>query len=133
MEEQNLNKLIGIPFKIGGDDFTGCDCRGLCYLYHKFVHGKEYTHTDNEAIIERRDKDKDNERMHNVLKEFTMPVGFDDLREGDVVLMKSKNHAGALGICFDNMTILCTHSLNGSMRVKKESIKNNFIKGYRIV
>ena len=32
-----LSRFIGIPFKVGGEDFEGCDCWGLVKLYFKQV------------------------------------------------------------------------------------------------
>ena len=32
-----LSRFIGIPFKVGGEDFEGCDCWGLVKLYFKQI------------------------------------------------------------------------------------------------
>lgn len=54
-------KFIGIPYKLHGRDFNGCDCYGLVYLYfseHGYTLPKydfSYTleHADNEITVDR--------------------------------------------------------------------------------
>lgn len=36
---RDATPFVGIPYRIGGDDFTGCDCYGLARLYLREAHG----------------------------------------------------------------------------------------------
>ena len=33
MEQQNIERFIGLPYKFLGTDFNGVDCIGLCQLF----------------------------------------------------------------------------------------------------
>ena len=125
-----LNKLIGIPFKLGGTDFNGCDCRGICYLYHKHVHGIDYPNTDGGKVIF-RDRKKDIERIDGFLLKFCHHIGFDDLQEGDFAIFKGIGSAGSLAVCIDRRRILYMNKINGSSIIKKEALNRSFVSGYR--
>jgi cell wall-associated NlpC family hydrolase len=128
--KKDLNKLIGIPFKLGGDDFNGCDCKGICYLYYKYVHGKKYPHDDGGKLL-KRDVKKDTERIISFVKNFCKKIEFNDLKEGDLVIVKADNSVGALGVCIDDKRVLHTTIVMGSMLTKLNRIKNKFIAGFR--
>ena len=125
-----LDKLIGIPFKLGGIDFDGCDCRGICYLYHKHVHGVEFPYDDGKRIKFRNPKN-DKKRINDFLCNFCHHIGFQDLEEGDFVIMKAKKDIGVLGVCVDNKKILYTTKRYGSCMAKISLLKDIFILGYR--
>jgi len=127
---QDLNKLIGVPFKLNRKDFSGCDCRGIVWLYYKYVKGKEYPFTDGKNIFFRNRKN-DIERMVNVIKTFANPVSFNELQEGDIVLIKNTGDIGALGICINNKQLLHMDKIIGSCLTKLRYLKDFFLIGYR--
>lgn len=127
---RKLEKLIGIPFKLGGVGFSGCDCRGICYLYHKYMHDIEYPYDDGKRIRFRNPKN-DKDRINSFLCVFCHHVGFDDLEEGDFVVIKAKKDIGALGVCVDDRKILYTTKRYGSCLGKLSVLKEIFIIGYR--
>lgn len=128
---QDLNKLIGIPFKLNRRDFEGCDCCGICWLYHKYIKDKEYPFSDGGKIFFRNRK-KDLMRMVNVLNNIGKSVRFEELNEGDIVILKTTNTFGALGVCINNKQILHMDKVIGSCLTKIRYIKDLFITGYRL-
>ena len=126
----DLNKLIGIPFKLNHKDFTACDCRGIVYLYYKYVKGKEIPFTDGKNIFF-RDIKKDRERMINVLKSFSTPIGLNDLEEGDIVIIDNPNGVGSLGVCINNKQILHMDKFIGSCLTRLRYLKEFVLMGYR--
>lgn len=130
--KKDLSKLIGIPFKLGGLDFDGCDCRGICYLYHKYMHGVEYPHNDGKRIWFRHPKN-DKKRINEFLCKFCHHLGFEDIEEGDFVLFKSDKHIACLGVCVDKKYALYTTNRYGTCLGKWSILKEYFICGYRPV
>lgn len=126
----DANKLIGIPFKLNRRDFKGCDCRGIVWLYFKYLKGTEYPFSDGGAVWF-RDKRKDFKRMTAVLRTFTKPVNYDSLQEGDIVLLKTKKNIGAMGVCINNRQVLHMDKFVGSCLTKLHYIKDLFLCGFR--
>lgn len=126
----DLNKLIGIPFKINRMDFDGCDCRGIVWLYFKYAKNKIFPSTDGKNIVFRNAKN-DLIRMKSVIEKFSVPVEFDDLREGDIVIFKGIDSIGALGVCINNTQVLHMDKFVGSCLTKISRLKNFFFMGYR--
>lgn len=126
----DLNSLIGIPFKLNRRDFYGCDCRGIVWLYHKYVNGKEYPFSDGKNILF-RDRRKDIGRWIDVLNTFAYPVKFDELQGGDIVILKDFLPHGALGVCINNNQILHMDKFVGSCLTKLKYMKEFFVIGYR--
>jgi hypothetical protein len=110
LTSQILKSLIGIPFKIGREDLKACDCVGICWLYHKLIHGKDYPHRDGKMLVI-RDRRKDILRITNVIKTWATEVPFDKIQEGDIVLMKGDQGQGCLGVAVDRTMAL--HMQNG--------------------
>jgi len=129
-ELQKLNKLIGIPFKLNRKDFEGCDCRGICWLYYKYIKDKEYPFTDNGHIFFRNKKD-DLKRMIKVISEFSTAVEFGVLKEGDLILLKTLNGIGALAVCINDKQALHMDIVVGSCLTKLKYLKDLFLAGYR--
>lgn len=126
------NKLIGIPFKLNRKDFFGCDCRGIVWLYYKYIKNKEYPFSDGGRVFF-RNKKKDYERMINVIKTFAKPVPFKELDEGDIVILKSCSKSiGALGVCINKQFILHMDQIVGSCLTKLKYLKEIFLIGYRL-
>lgn len=125
-----LNDLIGIPFKIGKEDFEWCDCAGICWLYHKHIHNKDYPHRDGKRLWI-RNKAKDIKRILTVLQTWANEVLFEELQEGDIVLMKGEKNCGVLGVCTNGKKILYMNEIYGSCLINKQFIKNIFIKAFR--
>lgn len=130
MEENIKNRLIGIPFKLNRRDFTGCDCRGIVWLYYRYVLGRDLPFTDGKRIIFRRKKD-DIKRMEAVIKTFANPVAFNELQEGDIVILKNNNSLGALGVCINDKQLLHMDMVVGSCLTKLRYLKDLFLIGYR--
>ncbi len=125
-----MNKLVGIPFKLNGKDFKGCDCRGICWLYYNYIKGKTYPFTDGGEIF-KRDKKKDIVRILKVLKEFTIPIEFNYLQESDIIILKTNGDIGALGICINKYQVLHMDRVVGSCLTKLHYLKDLFLYGFR--
>lgn len=125
----DLNKLIGIKFGIGREDLARCDCVGICWLYHKLVHGKDYPHRDGKPLVF-RDKKKDLLRILSVIKTWAHEVKFEELKEGDIILLSTKG-IGALGVVTPDHKVLYMNETYGSSLVKKEYVKEYFITAFR--
>ncbi len=126
----DLNDLIGVPFKLNRRDFKGCDCRGIVWLYYKHVMNKEIPFTDGKRIFF-RNKNKDFERITNVLKTFTRDVSFKELEEGDIVVLKGLSSFGALGVCINKEYILHMDKFVGSCLTKTRYMENLILSVYR--
>lgn len=126
----DLNKLIGIPFKLNYKDFDGCDCRGIVWLYHKYVNNKEYPFTDGKNIIF-RDKRKDIGRWIDVLNTFASPVKFEELDKGDIVILKDSTSCDALGVCINNNQVLHMDKIVGSCLTRIRYLESLFLAAYR--
>lgn len=126
----DLNKLIGIPFKLNRRDFGGCDCRGIVYLYYKYIKNKEIPFTDGKRIFFRNVK-HDTQRIIDVVKTFADPVNVDELKEGDIVIINTLNMYGALGVCINNTQVLHIDKFVGSCLTKIRYMRELFIASYR--
>lgn len=126
----DLNRLIGVPFKLNRKDFSGCDCRGIVWLYYKYVKDKEYPFSDGGRVLF-RNKKKDLERMINVIKTFAKSVSFKELDEGDIVLLKNCKSIGALGVCINKEFILHMDRIVGSCLTRIQYLENLFLAAYR--
>jgi len=118
----DLNKLIGIPFKLNHKDFKFCDCRGIVYLYYKYVKNKELPFTDGKNIIFRNQK-KDKNRMASVLNTFADIVDINDIDEGDIVVIDNHKQVGSLGVCINNKQILHMDGVVGSCLTRLRYLK----------
>jgi hypothetical protein len=127
----DINKLIGIPFKLNKKDFSGCDCRGIVWLYYKYVKEKEIPFSDGKPVIF-RDKSKDIERIINEVKNIAKPVNFIELHDGDIVILKNERTNGALGVCINNKQLLHMDLNVGSCLTKLRYLKDMFLCGFRI-
>lgn len=125
------NKLIGIPFRLGKSDFTGCDCKGLVYLYFKYIKDMEIPNSDGKPVLF-RNKKKDIPRMEAVLSKICDEVPFDTLDESDIVILKNTNAIGALGVCINKKQLLHMNMSVGSCLTKISRFKELFYKGYRL-
>lgn len=126
-----ISKLIGIPFKIGREDLDACDCVGICWLYHKMVRGKDYPHRDGKRM-KFRNKSNDTKRILSVIRTWANEVSFKNLREGDIILMKSiKKKIACLGVLINDHQVLYMNPVHGSALARKSYIKDIFIKGFR--
>lgn len=126
----DLNKLIGIPFKLNRKDFKGCDCRGIVWLYYHFFKEKEFPFTDGKRIFF-RDKRKDIKRMVSALNTFAIPITFNELKEGDIVLLRNMNNIGVMGVCINDKQLLHMDLVVGSCLTKLRYLKELFLAGYR--
>lgn len=126
----DINKLIGIPFRIGRETLEGCDCVGIAWLYHKYMHGKDYPHRDNKRMW-LRDPKEDIKRITKVIETWAFPVPFDALDEGDIIIIKTNHMEGSLGVCIDRYGVLHMDLKYGSMVSKLSYFKNFFLRGYR--
>ena len=127
---KDLNKLVGIPFKLNRRDWKGCDCRGIAWLYYKYTRDKEYPFTDGKNIFFRNIK-KDKIRMLNVIKTFMTPIDVNELQEGDLVIINSVSNIGALGVCINDKQILHMDKVIGSCLTKIRYLKEFILMSYR--
>ncbi len=126
----DFNKLIGIPFRLNRRDFKACDCRGIVWLYYKYTRDKEYPFTDGKRIFFRNVK-KDMVRMIKVLKTFATPINPNELKEGDMVIIKNAGNVGALGVCINDKQVLHMDKVVGSCLTKLRYLKELILTGYR--
>lgn len=131
-----LDKLIGIPFKLGREDFDACDCVGLLWLYYIYIYNKDIVSIRNNKRSWFRNTKNDLLRMIRVLKTIGTPVyDLKNLRKDDVIVLKAdkKKKLCALGVCIDNFEVLCMRGKRiGSVLIKKKYLKDIFIRGYRL-
>jgi hypothetical protein len=125
-----LSKLIGIPFKIGHESFEFCDCVGISWLYHFTIHGKDYPHRDGKPFF-MRDKRKDVLRILTVLRTWAHQVGLNELKEGDLVILRSGYDVGCLGVVTEEQKLLFMDKYVGSMLGKISAMRHIFLKGFR--
>jgi len=128
---KDLNRLIGIPFKLNRKDFGGCDCRGIVWLYHKYIKNQEIPFSDGKRIFFRNRKD-DVKRMLNILSQIGSPVSFEELKESDIVILKTRGDIGALGVCINTKQLLHMDKVVGSCLTKLRYLKDLFLYGYRL-
>ena len=127
----DLNKLIGIPFKLNKKDFSGCDCRGIVWLYYKYIKDKIIPFSDGKRIFF-RNKNKDYERIIIVLETFAYPIiNFYELTEGDIIILKNYKNIGALGVCINKYQALHMDKFVGSCLTKIQYLKDLFLVAYR--
>ena len=126
----DLNKLIGVPFKLNRKSFFGCDCRGIVWLYYRYIKNIIIPFTDGKNIFF-RNKKKDYKRMINVLKTFANPIIFSELQEGDIILLNGLKHIGSLGVCIDKYQVLHMDKVVGSCLTKIKYLKDLFLAAYR--
>jgi len=127
---ENIIKLIGIPFKIGREDLKGCDCVGICWLYHKLIHNKNYPHRDGKMLVF-RDRRKDIFRIINVIETWARHIPLVNINEGDIVLMKGEGGNGCLGVAVNKYQILCMQDKVGSRLIKIDDLKTFLLRVYR--
>lgn len=77
--------FLGIPYKIGGKDFSGTDCIGISVLWLK-ENGIDYDYDDNRGPILRHWYHTAPERLRNAILEHGNFVRFYELRKFDIVL-----------------------------------------------
>ena len=130
MENKNLNKLIGVPFRLNKKDFSGCDCRGIVCLYYQYIKNKIIPFTDSGRIFLRNRK-KDKERIISVLKTFCQPIDFKDLDEGDILLLNNFKNICVLGVCINRRYVLHMDKHVGSCLTALHHLKDLFLIGFR--
>lgn len=128
----NLNKLIGIPFKLDKKDFLGCDCRGIVWLYFSYIKNKVFPFSDGGEIFH-RDKSRDLMRMVKTIRSFSTQVAFNELKEGDIIILRSTSisRQGALGVCINDKQVLHMDKIVGSCLTKLRYLKELFLFGFR--
>lgn len=87
---EDINKYVGIPHYFGESSFDGCDCIGLVRLFYR-EHGWPQTFTDGkpeEVTKENFAEPRMWRRLYEYLLKNFQRVDYDDLRFGDVVVMK---------------------------------------------
>lgn len=100
-------RWIGIPYRSRGDDFSGCDCWGLAWLFHKEVLGQEipryagYEDAAGEDIPER------------IRQGWAgwQPVALSETRIGDILALRIGRQPVHVGIVIDRAWML--HILEG--------------------
>lgn len=84
-------KYIGIPYKLHGRDFTGCDCYGLVYLY-MLAHGYTLPKYDFSYTLETREKELTVERALLLGEQIDKP------QELSIVLFYKRNRPIHVGV-----------------------------------
>ena len=70
--------------------------------------------------------------MKAALEKIADPVSPEELKEGDIVILKVKGPVGALGVCINDKQLLHMDRTVGSCLTKLEYVKELFLCGYRI-
>jgi len=128
---KNLNKLVGIPFKLNRKDFDGCDCRGIVWLYYKHIKDREIPFSDGHRVFFRNSKN-DISRMIKVLETFATPVESKNLKGGDIVIIENIDNVGALGVCINSRQLLHMNKAVGSCLTRLVYLKDCIRIGYRL-
>ena len=126
----DINKLIGVPFKLNRRDFKACDCRGIVWLYYKYIKNKEIPFSDGYRVFFRNHK-KDIFRMIKVLETFATPVKYNEFKEGDIVIIEDVENVGALGVCINSRQLLHMNKVVGSCLTRLRYLKDCIKMGYR--
>lgn len=119
--------LTGIPWRVGGRDYSGVDCLGLAYLAQRDLYGKEV----NLSYIYKEENILSMSRT--ILKEmtkFTVPV--DIPRIGDIALLKFRSSLH-IATYVDSDLLLHTSRNKESRLVRLSGGMGGFLHGfYRI-
>jgi len=128
---EDLNKYIGIPWKLNGRDFKGIDCIGLVWLYFKEL-GIKIPDGDGQ-LIEKQSCRKDIVRLVKVLQTFTIKINRENIIPNDILLFILPKYIILLGIYLNYGKFLFCDKYNGSVMGKLNKHWNNYlIGGYRI-
>ena len=95
MDFPNLEKYVGIPWKINGIDFDGCDCRGIIYLFYKNEYGILLHEFDNIDYKGNRDSLKSLVHQEDYYKNWSE---VDNPKLGDVIVIRNFNIPAHLGL-----------------------------------
>lgn len=123
MEQQNIERFIGLPYKFLGTDFNGVDCIGLCQLFLN-EHHIPMIIRDGRPIT----KDwylKEPYRLARWLfKNFDKIDNIDDLRYGDIVLFEinGESHTGIYIDDYKVLTILEVFKSSMIMHLKRQNM-----------
>ena len=128
---EDLNKLIGIPFKFYREDFSGCDCRGIVRMYYSLIKEKPLPEFIDNKPVRFRNKKYDLKRMVAFFNKIATPIEFKNLAEGDIIVLKNTNSLGALGVCINNRQLLHMDLVVGSCLTPLRYLKDLFFIGYR--
>lgn len=123
-----MDKFIGVPWKLYGKDYSGCDCIGLAYLFLKDYYGillDQFARTDfslskpglNQFI-----------RDHALYKNLTK---VDDVQEKDIVVCLTRGVPAHVGVAINKRQML--HVQIGQTSViedMRHSTLRNKINGY---
>lgn len=97
------SKFIGIPYKLHGRDFTGCDCYGLVYLY-MLEQGYTLPKYDFSYTLENREKELTVERALLLGRQIDKP------EEAAIVLLYKRNRPLHVGVFTDGGILHTTES-----------------------
>lgn len=81
---EDISKFIGIPWRFGGDSFSGCDCVGLVRLFYR-EHSWSNDFTDGKPVTEYHSFGVWR-RLYSYCAKHMQKVDFSDLKYGDFVI-----------------------------------------------
>jgi hypothetical protein len=79
------DKFIGVPYKLGGKEFSGADCIGICILWLK-EQGYEYEYDDGMGKILYKWYQTAPKRFVNAVLNYGNVVQWPEIRKYDVLL-----------------------------------------------
>ena len=128
---EDLNKYIGIPWKLNGRNFKGIDCIGLVWLYFKEL-GIKIPDGDGQ-LIEKQSCRKDIVRLVKVLQTFTIKINRENIIPNDILLFILPKQDVMVGIYlgFDKF-IHCDRNDGSIMSRFSKGWRTSLVGGYRI-
>jgi cell wall-associated NlpC family hydrolase len=96
MTTKTLKDFIGIPWKVGGRDFDGVDCAGLCILAALWLYGiklpDKWTYGDNYLVATIQG-------LHDLSR---MALQVTEPSDGDVIALRISTGYVHYGLCVGN-------------------------------
>lgn len=131
MQQQYLDRFVGIPYKFLGIDYDGVDCIGLCQLFY-FEHGICLEWRDGREI-EQDWYVKEPFRLVRFLHlHFNKLKNMDDMKYGDIALFEI-NGEGHTGVYVGNGKVLTILKQFKSSMIMRLNVGNTFFMGgYRL-
>ena len=66
-----------------------------------------------------------------MIKTWAHEINIKELDEGDIIILRTSEDVGVLGVCINRWEVLYMNKVYGSSLVKISNIKNSILKGFR--
>lgn len=126
MQNEDLSKYIGIPYKLNGRDIDGTDCLGLVWMYLK---GQGITVPDGDELpIDETWQDNAESRFIKALDVIADRVK--NPQKNDIVLLHHCKQWAHIGVMLDNQYMLHLPNEQGSERCLASGYGSHRIIGF---